>query len=161
MAYFEFENSPSEETPISAENLKAMQKGLMELVFPIGSTYITQSDTNPNSILEFGTWERVKGKVLVGLDEDDTAFDTIGETGGEKAVALTSDNNGPHSHYGEYKYNNISLGNAALQTGSDVQAIIIDNASVGNIRSAADGSGTPHNNLQPYQVVGYMWIRTA
>ena len=66
-----------------------MQQGLMELVFPIGSTYITQSNTNPNTILNFGTWERLKGKVCVGLDEDDTSFNTIGKTGGEKTHELT------------------------------------------------------------------------
>ena len=164
--YIEFKNGQG--PYLSDTQINQMQKLIkadinskLQLAFPVGSTYTTPNNTNPNTILGFGKWERFKGKVAIGLDEDDEDFDTIGATGGEKEVALTSDNNGPHSHYGEYTYNNISLGNAALQTGSDVQAIIINNTSAGNIRSAADGSGTPHNNLQPYQVVGYMWIRTA
>lgn len=72
-------------TPCSAENLNKMQ----EDIFPIGSTYITQTDTNPSTILGFGTWERLKGKVLVGLDENDTNFNSIGKTGGEKTHQLT------------------------------------------------------------------------
>lgn len=155
MAYFEFENSPSEETPISAENLKAMQKGLMELVFPIGSTYITQSDTNPNSILEFGTWERLKGRVCVGLDEDDTDFNTIGKTGGEKTHTLTKSEMPAHNHASDSLVSwTQSAGNGLAGSSSTNWGISIKNTS-------NTGGGQAHNNLQPYQVVGYMWIRTA
>lgn len=35
MAYLDFENYPSTKTPRNAETFNAMQKGLMELVFPI------------------------------------------------------------------------------------------------------------------------------
>ena len=58
MAYFNFENG---KTPINDTNLNAMQIEIMELVFPIGSRYITQTDTNPSTILGFGTWERFNG----------------------------------------------------------------------------------------------------
>lgn len=71
------------------ETLNNMQIELIKLVFPIGSIYITQNDTNPSEILKFGTWERVKGKVLVGLDENDTDFNVIGKTGGEKTHKLS------------------------------------------------------------------------
>jgi microcystin-dependent protein len=40
----------------------------------------------------------LKGKVPVGRDASDTAFDTIGETGGSKTSALTSGNLPAHSH---------------------------------------------------------------
>ena len=94
---------------ISAQNLKNMQIELMKLVFPIGSTYITQTNTNPSTILKFGTWERVKGKVLVGLDEDDTTFNTIGKTGGEKTHTLTENEMPNHTHgentISEFGYN--------------------------------------------------------
>ena len=77
MGYTNFVNG--NKPNLSAPNLNNMQIELMKLVFPIGSTYITQEETNPSTILNFGTWERVKGKVLVGLDEDDTDFNTIGK----------------------------------------------------------------------------------
>lgn len=80
MGYTNFVNG--NKPNLSAPNLNNMQIELMKLVFPIGSTYITQEETNPSTILNFGTWERVKGKVLVGLDENDTAFNIIGKTGG-------------------------------------------------------------------------------
>ena len=62
---------------------------LLSLIFPIGSTYVTQTNTNPSTILGFGTWERLKGKVCLGLDEDDNDLKTIGNTGGEKTHTLT------------------------------------------------------------------------
>lgn len=161
MAYFEFKNSPSKETSLSAENLKAMQKGLMELVFPIGSIYITQSNTNPNSILEFGTWERVKGKVLVGLDEDDKDFNTIGKTGGAKTVALTVDNIPKHRHEigndgGAVLKSDLSNWNSFSADGN-----VPIGRSSGWQNTEYAGGGQAHNNLQPYKVVGYMWIRIA
>jgi len=42
----------------------------------------------------------LKGKVPVGRDSSDVAFDTIGETGGSKTSALTSSNLPTHSHTG-------------------------------------------------------------
>ena len=42
----------------------------------------------------------LKGKVPVGRDSSDVAFDTIGETGGSKTSALTSNNLPTHSHTG-------------------------------------------------------------
>ena len=95
MGYFNFENGVS---AANDANLNTMQKGLMELVFPIGSTYITQNDTNPNTILEFGTWERLKGKVCLGIDEDDEDLDTVGKTGGEKTHKLTTQEMPSHTH---------------------------------------------------------------
>lgn len=151
MAYFEFENEPSEQTPISAENLMAMQIGLMELVFPVGSIYITQDGTNPSDILNFGTWERVKGEVLVGLDEDDKDFNMIGKEGGEKTHTLTVDEIPPHSHL-------LHLVSKGVYGNGSQWATVYDDG--GDINSFNTGNGNPHNIVQPYIVVGYMWRRT-
>ena len=148
MSYFTFKNG---EIPLNETNLKAMQVGLMELVFPIGSTYITQTDVNPSTILEFGTWERVKGKVLVGLDENDTDFNTIGKTGGEKTHTLTIEEMPKHNH-------SIS---AYMLKGAGSQEFGPGGANSTTSETNYTGGDKPHNNLQPYEVVGYMWKRTA
>lgn len=155
MGYFNFENN---KTSINDTNLNAMQKGLLELVFPVGSTYITQSDTNPNTILKFGTWERLKGKVCVGLDEDDEDgyFDEIGKIGGEKKHKLTIEELAKHSHGNVYALS----GNGNLQEEQDWFSVNWGN-SKGFLWVGPTGGDQPHNNIQPYQVVGYMWIRTA
>ena len=148
----------SGKTPLSAEIFNKMQ----EDIFPIGSTYITQTNTNPNTILGFGTWERLKGKVVVGLDEDDTDFNEIGKEGGEKTHTLTVDEMPVHEHTGAYKYNNTSnISNLPVASGSDAQALIAVAETGGTLKSPVAGGGQPFNMFQPYKVVGYMWIRTA
>lgn len=143
---------------INIENaILAMKTEALQIAFPIGQTYITQTDVNPSTILNFGTWERVKGKVLVGLDENDTAFNTIGKTGGEKTHTLTVDEMPSHNHsLGSYKkagsqtaFSNTNSGQYSYPNG------------VGDIVIEYKGGSEPHNILQPYQVIGYMWIRTA
>jgi hypothetical protein len=63
----------------------------LQAVYPVGSIYINaSSSTNPSTLLGFGTWEAFgAGKVVVGLDSGDTAFDTLEETGGAKTVAAS------------------------------------------------------------------------
>ena len=151
MGYFNFENNV---TPNNDTNLNAMQKGLMELVFPIGSTYITQNDINPNTILKFGTWERLKGKVCLGLDEDDANMNEIGKTGGEKTHTLSVNEMPEHTHQLA-----ISGGSGAGQ---------MDQVNLGGFgeskwysHTSYAGNGQEHNNMQPFEIVGYMWIRRS
>lgn len=150
MGYFNFTNGS---VALNDTNLKALQKEILKTVFPIGSTYITQDNTNPSTILEFGTWVRVKGKVSVGLDEDDTNFNAIGKTGGETSHALTVEELARHDH-------NISIvGIGQGQYGYNVSSLSI--GSEQKEKTGLTGEGKAHNNLQPYIVTGYMWRRTA
>lgn len=56
--------------------------------FPIGSVFISVVDTNPATLLGYGTWAGIgAGRVLIGVDAGDTDFDTVEETGGAKTVA--------------------------------------------------------------------------
>lgn len=142
-----------------------LKEEIFKTVFPIGSTYITQTNTNPSTILGFGTWERVKGKVLVGLDEDDANFNTIGKTGGETEHVLTENELAEHEHLGLHYSSNEKPVSFKRET-SDIVGYGLDfqsNATIytpTNIRTNKAGGGEAHNNLQPYRVVGYMWIRT-
>lgn len=149
-------------TPLSAENLNQMQDNLLQLVFPVGSTYITQENVNPNAILGFGIWERIKGKVCLGLDEEDSDFDAIGNTGGEKTHILTIGEMPKHNHNfldnNSNEYNSIAT---MISGGSNDEAQTSGNRKHENIYVNFAGYSQPHNNLQPYEVVGYMWIRRS
>lgn len=113
---------------------------VLNLTFPIGSTYITQNNTNPSTILNFGTWERLKGKICLGLDENDTDFNSIGKTGGAKK----------HKHTTSVLGGNFVLNKAGCHY---IAASSTDGV------AAADYESSEASNLQPYEVVGYMWIR--
>lgn len=151
MGYTEFKNGQS--PYLSESTLMAMQKGLMELVFPIGATYITQDETNPVNILEFGTWERLKGKVTVGLDEDAEEFNQIGKEGGETKHTMTTREMPRHTH------------GMFINEGNDNAYRFSPASNKSNVSSTANlsftGNGEAFNIIQPYKVVGYMWIRTA
>ena len=132
----------SGKTPISAEILNKMQEEILKTTFPIGSIYITQNNTNPKDILKFGTWERLKGRVCIGVDESDNDFKTIGSTGGEKVHTLT-DAELPRRTFLEAKAPNLDGLTKNPST------------AVGEVNTG----GLAHNNMPPYEIVGYMWIR--
>lgn len=151
MGYTTFKNNG--QPALSDTVLNNMQVELMKLVFPIGSTYITQEDTNPSEILKFGTWERLKGKVCLGVDEDDEDLNTIGKTGGEKTHILTIEEMPSHKHEIAARNNNAT----------GLYEVKATNATgdVGSANTKTAGGNKAHNNMQPYEVVGYMWIRRA
>ena len=140
----------SDVIPIVDTGTKKMKLStLLSLVFPIGSTYVTQTNTNPSTILGFGTWERLKGKVVVGLDENDADFNQINKTGGSKYIQ-------EHYHKDAITVN----GHENLET---VGYNGTQNTAQYYVRtSGVQGAKTGNSgNLQPYQVVGYMWIRKS
>lgn len=72
---------------------------LIDFIFPIG-TVITNSnaDFDPNIVYSGTTWKRIKGKVIIGVDESDTDFNSSDIIGGEKFHALTINEMPIHSH---------------------------------------------------------------
>ena len=154
MGYTNFENGKNGKTPVNDTNLNKMQRDLVEMIFPVGSIYPTQSNTNPSTILGFGTWERVKGKVLVGLDENDADFNAIGKTGGEKKHTLTVSEMPNHDHMVFMQDDNQS------NTGDGFSGYYYGKGR-NYPHTSSTGGGQPFNVVQPYEVVGYMWIRRA
>jgi hypothetical protein len=67
----------------------AFVKAALATLLPVGSVYTNAGvATNPNVLLGFGTWTAFgTGRVIIGVDSGNTAFDTLGETG---AITATS-----------------------------------------------------------------------
>lgn len=122
-------------TPLSAETFNKMQ----EDIFPVGSIYRTTINKNPNEILGFGTWERIKGKFLVGLDEDDPDFNEAGKIGGSKK----------HKHKQTLNFTSEYIEQNGLKYTS------------GDTVPTEDIYTEEVSNVPPYEVTGYVWIRTA
>lgn len=132
---------------------------VLQLVYPVGSYYFNGAvTTDPATLLGFGTWVAVAGKVLVGLDSTQTEFDTLLETGGAKTHTLTTAETPSHTH---------TIGSGQNQwvrggTGDSPASINQGGAAFRVVSGPTDatGGGGAHNNLQPYEVVK-MWRRTA
>ena len=151
-------------------------KTTLAAVYPVGSIYINATNsTNPSSLLGFGTWVAFgAGRVPIGIDSSDTDFDTAEETGGSKTHTLSESEMPAHRHF---LFREVSVGNIG-DTGSTLSAAHhYTNAGEERYRirkssstnqflepdvtiSGQTGSGSAHNNVQPYIVV-YMWKRTA
>lgn len=60
-------------------------------LYPVGSLYFNATrEANPGTLLGFGTWERIaQGKTLIGVDTEDTDFNTAKKTGGSKTQTLS------------------------------------------------------------------------
>jgi hypothetical protein len=156
----------------------AFVQAALQAVYPVGSIYTSTSATNPATTFGFGTWTAFgAGRVLVGQDAGDTAFDTLEETGGSKDAVVvahthTTSNAGAASG---------TLGNVEEPFGSASGIVALSNqgqAYYGGTGSTAynrtatitipdhnhtvnsTGSSGTNANLQPYVVVK-MWKRTA
>lgn len=100
----------------------------------------------------------LKGRVPVGLDSDDTDFNTIGKTGGEKNVVLTIDTMPSHGHIIPYSPNasGDALAIAKYIPQSDTLTNETNGRGYSNAGTAQTGSDQPHNNLQPYEVNNFI-----
>ena len=113
--------------------------------------------TNPATLLGFGTWSSFgAGRVLIGIDSSDTDFDTAEETGGSKTHTLSIAELPAHTHTIS---GNISRSGHSYENHQYNSRLPGENYDT-NPNVSNTGSGSAHNNVQPYIVV-YMWKRTA
>lgn len=141
-----------------SNNVKYIDKKISDLLnmfYPVGSIYETMdSSFDPNKKWG-GTWERIKGRVLIGVDENDSDFNTAEKTGGEKTHTLVVSELPQHTHANYAKRTNITInnsGNTHVTCHSSNSGATVGN----NIGST--GKGVAHNNLQPY-ITCFIWKR--
>ena len=96
----------------------------------------------------------LKGKVAVGQDTGQTEFDVLGETGGVKTHTLTESEMPSHTH----GFTNLrGLGTGSQTTGySGITAGNDTSSTATPVITASTGSGSSHQNLQPYIVLNYL-----
>jgi len=148
-------------------------------LYPVGSIY-TQAAvaTNPGTLLGFGTWATYgTGRVMVGIDGSDSAFNTLNETGGSAdAITVAHVHSASSAVTDNGHFHNIlpQLAGAFANNGGFIQTATQANPSnspAGNTDTkttgisvattiASTGASGSDANLPPYIVV-YMWKRTA
>ena len=144
--------------------------------YPVGSIYTNAAvSTNPATLLGFGTWSAFgSGRVMVGLDAGNAAFDTLGETGGSADAIVVSHthtiSDPGHNHDIDYLsqvssptsyVNRVVRGTASgTSTGSGSASLVGMSSATTGISISSTGNSATNANLPPYIVV-YMWRRTA
>ena len=125
-------------------------------IYPVGSVRIFADNLDHSA--DYGmTWVRyAQGRTLVGVNSEDTDFDNVGDTGGEKKHTLTVDEMPKHKHTLLCGYGEGSAGRDAFR----YQYWASGDQGYQDWLVGESGSNTAHNNLQPYIVVSF-WRRTA
>jgi len=137
---------------INAPALKGtLPDAILEAIYPVGIVVTLGVSTNPATLFGIGTWTAIAGKVIVGINAGDAEFDTLNETGGEKTHTLTEAEMPAHTHtYDGWPGGAVS---------GDAYTYGYNHGKTTR-NTSSTGSGTAHNNLQPY-IVKYVWERTA
>lgn len=144
----------------SISTLQTDIKNYWKTIYPIGSIYMSFSNTNPTQLFG-GSWNKLSNSFLVGAGDKYA----VADTGGEETHTLTIDELPSHDHtagrYDGYEiYNDTVLKTASSQTGT-FQAVKINTASTNqssHIKTNTTGGNQAHNNLPPYIAVN-MWRR--
>ncbi len=179
-----FEVSEDWDVKVYGKLLKDYISSIAGSVYPVGSIYMSVTDTNPSAYFG-GTWVAWgSGRVPVGVNASDTNFGTVEKTGGASTVTLTTAQMPSHSHAkgtlaadsgGAHKHKlnlskttwGASSGNKVVVDSTDYTAMDNKNTASGGAHehtisgsTAAAGSGNAHSNLQPY-ITCYMWKRSG
>lgn len=135
-------------------------------IYPIGSIYLSVNSTNPSTIFG-GTWEQIaKGRTLVGVDTNDSDFNTVKKTGGSKYLqSHTHSMNGAGNHNHTVKFDQVwSTNGGTTSLGTVGGGPYGGNGFVndaGEHTHTINSAGTGNSgNLQPYFTC-YIWCRTA
>lgn len=128
---------------------------LLDMVYPVGSLYLTVSTMPPGGLFG-GSWQLWgKGRTIVGVDSFDTDFSAAEKTGGEKTHKLTIDEMPSHNH-------DLSVRNSGLDGSSETYnpPFVYKKQYTVTAYSNKTGGDEPHNNMPPY-ITCYIWKRTA
>ena len=138
---------------------------VVDAVYPVGSVYISASDTSPAAI--FGhSWEKIEGKLLLGANNSHV----LGSVGGEETHKLSNEEL-PHLsanvvyHGGENAASSVAhvWGNMVLDEMRSQRYIPTDyKTTYSSIHDYTLGFGSDkaHNNMPPYVAVN-IWKRVS
>ena len=153
--------------------LKVNNTNIFDLIYPVGSFYISAKSTNPATLFG-GTWEQIQGRFLLGRSSSYPA----GSQGGEDTHTLTISEMPTHGNHlmqggmyseladnqsndSSYRDNKLYLPNTAFTpTGNFNRGWKDWNGGEMYPAGTLKGGGQSHNNMPPYLSV-YIWKRTA
>ena len=146
---------PATTTPINKQLFENVANAILNFAFPINKTVVFYDTEDHSDYLGF-TWKLVsKGNFPVGYNPEDTDYNQVGKTGGEKMHKLTISEMPKHSH-------DVNPGATTFATGGNYEP----SQSTGGNRTftyltlTSSGENQPHENRPPYEVMAF-WRRIA
>lgn len=126
-------------------------QNVLDLIYPIGSIiYNDDENFNPNTVFG-GTWEKIEGRMIIGLDDTDSDFNTLKATGGSKTHTQTLEELAQHKH--EFGKDGTAGGNG--QGFAWASATTTNNSGI-----VSAGESKPMDIMNPYYVAN-IWHRVA
>lgn len=159
-------NNPIANKPVAikfSEILGAIEQAKKDILlsaYPVGALFMSTENISPATLFG-GTWERIKGRFIWGIEDGETA----GITGGEATHTLTESELANHRHEKIY-FENSGKTFGLAQTGEGTNAHwYLDYSSASDnpgdaLNTGYSGGNQPHNNMPPYYGA-YIWRRTA
>lgn len=142
--------------------------------FPVGSIFISTSSEDPTKYFG-GTWEQfAKGKTLIGVDTNDSSFNTVNKTGGNKSHnhgyrvgyypyyggLIGADNVGIVAYdYESSSWKNGSSDSGMPSSGKGNTGLTASNKDLSSAKYSVYATTTNKEALPPYVTV-YIWRRT-
>ncbi|MEG1433029.1 phage baseplate protein [Eubacterium sp.] len=148
------------------EDSLGTRKLLVDLIYPVGSVFMSFNDTNPSSFIG-GSWTKITDTFLVAAGETYK----VGSNGGADSVKLTASNlpsitgsimfhgseNGGPAWQANGCFGSSNIHGSKYRTGGDYAGGAHSNQ---NIKFNNGGSGASFDARPPYMPV-YMWKREA
>ena len=153
----------------------------VDMVYPVGSIYMSTASTNPGTLFPGTTWEAyAQGRVLIGAgtgtdSRSEKKTFAAGSTGGEYNHQLTVGELASHNHSavlnsaGQHNHS-FAVTSNVFKGGPYAHMVPEGTATTTNTNSSGshnhtvtvnnNGNGQAHNNLQPY-LTCYIFCRTA
>lgn len=152
--------------------IKRYDVSILEIMYPVGSIYMSVQDKSPKDLFGFGSWERIQDAFLLGAGTH-----PVNETGGAETVTLTLNQLPKHGHPQNYSGGGDGDTNRAITrssggstSGDNVhgkyQGCYMPNHAGWSstyytiIGTGRVGEDEAHENMPPYLAV-YMWKRTS
>lgn len=128
---------------------------LIEMVYPVGSIYMSMNNTSPNILFGFGEWEQIEDRFLLAAGPTYSA----GTTGGEAEHTLTELEMPAHDHeFDRHQLWKNEQVPPSTTTQGDGYGVSNKTLPIYTDSTIATGAGEAHNNMPPYLTV-YMWKR--
>lgn len=158
-----------EEKIVTLENLSLftdkIKDYVVNLMYPVGSIYISTTNTSPKDLFNVGEWTQIKDRFLLAAGSTYSA----GSTGGEAKHKLTAKElpqmSGTISTHGVYSGTPIAGVSGVFSathkcSGKYMNGTTSGHDSIDTIVYSNGGEDVAHNNMPPYLVV-YVWKRTS